>query len=188
MTLKLNGDTSPAGIQRQLRQLAAAVNALSPATQSTTGSVSSTALTDNMPRWVSYPVSFSSFVGASTSVTIPLATLPAGTVWTSVWIEPGTQFVSPSCPAGAWRLGVDVPATGATVGGAPKTVDMTTPDSLGAQAASWHVQCNRSGSVAVTATIDSGGTDDGSDLTAGSAVIHLLLSVPNATTDQLPHA
>lgn len=147
-----------------------------------------TGWTDAQPRWVAYPVTYTGFTGAALSVTITIATLPAGVSWTQVWVKPGTLFVSTNNPPmDVWRLGVDVPATGATAGGATKTVDVTTPDALAQQAASWYVQCDTSGTATVTATL-ANGTDNANTLTAGTATIYLLLSIPGATTDALPHA
>lgn len=144
-----------------------------------------TGWTDAQPRWVAYPVTYTGFTGAALSVTITIATLPAGASWTAVWVKPGTLFASPTVPI--WQLNVDVPATGATASGAPKTVDVTTPDALAQQAASWYVQCDTSGTATVTATL-ANGTDNANTLTAGTATIYLLLSIPGATTDALPHA
>jgi len=175
--------TNPDELRRRIATLDRAVASI--VTTASTATV--TGWTDAQPRWVKYPVTRTDFSAAATTVTITLDTLPAGVAWTQVWVEPVTNFVS--TPGGSiWRLSADVPATGATAGGSPKSVDVTTPDALAQQAASWYVQCNNSGAATVTATIDSGGGDNANNLSSGSANIYLLMSVPGATTDDLPHS
>ena len=65
---------------------------------------------------------------------------------------------------------------------------MTTPDSIAQQAAAHYVATDRTGPCVVVAELTNGGADLATTLTAGTATIHLLLSVPGATTDTLPHA
>jgi hypothetical protein len=202
--LPLNGDTSPGGLLRQLRvlrdyatgimdQLAAAAKAFAELTARVTTLESAPppagTLTDNVARWIALPVAYTDFVTAATTVQFTIANLPAGTQWTAVWVEPGTLWESPSNPPIAvWRLGVNVPATGATAGGSPKTVDMTTPDSLDLQAADWYVVTNRSGPCVVVAELTNGGADTADLITQVTATIHLLVSVPGSSANDLPPA
>jgi hypothetical protein len=158
----------------------AALEAEAPATTTVTG------WTDALPRAVKYPIDYTQFKAtAATIVNVTLDSLPAGLRWTHVWIEPVRSFVS----AGlfVWRGSVVIPATGATAGGSPKSVDITTPDALSQQAASWFVQCDNSAPVTLEAQIDSGGTDTADLLADGSANIYITLSVPGSTADDLPH-
>lgn len=144
-----------------------------------------TGWTDAQPRWVAYAVDYSDFATAATTVDYVVGSLPAGTIWTHAWIEPGTNFASPGLST--WRMGPLVPTNGATITGTPKTTDVTTPDTLSAQGAAWFVVSDPASAQDLTIEIDSGGGDNGNQLTAGTATVHLLLSVPGATSDDLPH-
>ena len=180
--------TSSDAIRRQfydLRQEAEALEARIRSLESaepTTGT-----LTDNTPRWIALPVPHTLFTGTvATSVdSAPIASLPPGTVWTAERIDVDTTFVS----AGSiWRMTIKVPTGGASVGGVPKSPDVTTPDAIGQLAADEHVFSDPAGVCDVVINIDSSGGDTADQLTQGSVTVHLLVSVPGSTADSLPHA
>lgn len=142
-----------------------------------------TTLTDSVPRVVKYTADYTLLTSAAAlSVTISLDSLPAGVRWTHVWIEPVDLFDS---GGSIWSAQVVVPVTGATAGGAPKTVDVTSPDALANQSASWFVQCDNSAPVTLELTV-SNGADTSDLLTAGSVNVYLTLSVPGSSANDLP--
>lgn len=143
------------------------------------------ALTDNVPRWIALSVDYTLYTPSTglTTVDVTITTLPPGTVWTAERIDVDTTFVS----AGSiWRMTIKVPTGGASVGGVPKSPDVTTPDPIGQLAADEHVFSDPAGACDVVINLDSGGGDTADQLISGVATVHLLVSIPGESTSTLP--
>lgn len=144
-----------------------------------------TGWTDAMPRWIALPVPHTLFTGtAATVVDAVLTNLPAGTICSHQWVEPGTLFVS---AGDIWRMSVLKSPPIYSAGGTPKSVDVTTPDAINQQHAAEHIVSDSAGANDWYVRIETGGVDTADLLTQGTATIHMLVSVPGATTDDLPH-
>ena len=147
-------------------------------------------LTDGTPRWIKVDVDYTDFPDAATTSQHLLIQLPAGTACTHQWIEPGDAFTSTNIPGGGvWRMSIVKDGTIIdSAGGTAKDVDVTTPDAMAQQYAAEHIVSDTATANDWYVQIDSGGVDNASKLTAGTATVHLLVSVPGSTANDLPHS
>lgn len=144
-----------------------------------------TGWTDAQPRWIALTVPYTLFtpsVGMMT-VDVTITNLPPGTVWTGERIDVVTTFVS---VGGIWRMTIKVPVGGTSVGGTPKGPDVTTPDPFAQLIADEFAASDPAGACDVTINLSSSDTAD--QLTQGVVTVHLLVSIPGAITDTLPHS
>lgn len=141
---------------------------------------------DNTPRSIALTVAYTDFIAATDPTPHLLVNLPAGTVCTHQWVEPGTLFVSPL--ASIWRLSIVKSAPIYSAAGTAKAVDVTTPDGIDQQHAAELIVSDSATANDWYCQIESGSGENGDTLTAGDAVLHLLVSVPGSTADTLPHS
>jgi hypothetical protein len=175
---------SPDAIRREWKRTEDRLAELERAPATATAAVV-TGWTDAQPRWIALPVAHTLFTGtAATVVDAVLTELPAGTVCTHQWVEPGTLFVS---AGDTWRMSIVKAAPIYSAGGSPKAVDVTTPDAIDQQHAAEYIVSDSAGANDWYVRIETGGVDTANLLTQGTATMHLLVSVPGAITDDLPH-
>ncbi|HYD02109.1 MAG TPA: hypothetical protein VEB22_12855 [Phycisphaerales bacterium] len=175
----VRGDALRARLRRLERDVAES------GTTASESATTTTTLTDGTPRWVRYTVAYTDFTAVATTSDKVIDNLPAGTVCTHQRIEPGNSFVSPN--AEVWRLSVVKSGAIYSAGGTAKTVDVTTPDGTDAQHAAEFIVSGDASANDWTVRVATGGTDTADTLSAGTATVHLLVSVPGSTANLLPH-
>ena len=152
----------------------------------TSAAAVATGWTDALARQVRVTKQYTDFAGAASIVTVALGTYPAGTICTHVRINPSTPFTT--------TLGNDVTATvpvptnGALADGSAKTVNLTLPDPLVNQAAALYIIGDPAAPTDFSLEITVSGGEVGNDLTAGTVVVDMLMSVPGSIADTLPHS
>lgn len=145
-----------------------------------------TGWTDAQPRWVRVTKQYTDFADPGSVVAVVLGNYPAGTVFTHVRINPTTIFATTLTNAVVAEA--IVPTNGALADGSTKTVNLAVSPPLADQAATIYMLGDPDAASDFKLEISISGGETGNDLIAGVVAVDMLLSVPGATTDDLPHA